>query len=524
MKRICTLKTMLARSLEFRPDNLAIVEGMRRATFRELADRTRRMGNGLLDLGLGKGERVAILGRNSMENGESYLAVPNAGLVLVMLNYRLSPNEIQAILADSQPAALIVHEEFVGHIEQILNNLGSVQYFIHIGDKTGTPNGWLHYETLIENARAGEPEVEITEEDLAALLYTSGTTGTPKGCMVTHRNLYHVGRSMALEMGIGLDNIGIIPAPLFHASGLVILMNGLYSGTASVIMPRWNVVEFMELVEKYKVTTGVMATPMLMFFVDHPMNGEYDLRSLRKLLFAGAPVTPAVFEKAIEKFGNIFVHGFGTTETVGSVSILRTLEVEQALSEGRPEILGSCGRSYMDTQAEVVDDNDLKVPPGIIGEIRVRGLGMTLGYWHKEEETRHAFRNGWYYTEDLGRVDERGFIYIVGRKKDMIISGGENVFPAEVENVLYRHPAVEQAAVIGITDAIWGEAVTAFIVKKADSQLSENDLRAFCRNEIAGYKVPKKVYFIDSLPLSASGKVLKSSLKKQFSSTPLGSA
>lgn len=178
----------------------------------------------------------------------------------------------------------------------------------------------------------------------------------------------------------------------------------------------------------------------------------------------------------------------------------------------------------MDTQAEVVDESGRQVSPGIIGEIRVRGLGMTLGYWHKEEETRHSFRNGWYYTEDLGRVDDQGFIYIVGRKKDMIITGGENVFPAEVENVLYQHPAVDQAAVIGIEDPIWGEAVTAFVVKKAGAEVSENDLRSFCRNEIAGYKVPKKVIFIADLPLSASGKLLKSTLKKRFSSTPFGSA
>ncbi|EKD38446.1 MAG: hypothetical protein ACD_75C00732G0010 [uncultured bacterium] len=524
MKKICTLKTMLARSLEFHRDNPAIVEGTRCITFRELADRTRRMGNGLLDLGLRKGERVAILGSNSLENGESYLAVPNAGLVLVMLNYRLTPHEIQAVLSDSQPAVLMVHDEFVGHVGQIVNKLSSVRHLIHIGDKTETPRGWLHYETLIENSNPGEPEVEITEDDLAALMYTSGTTGTPKGCMVTHRNFYHVGRSMAFEMGIGLDNVGIIPAPLFHASGLVVLMNGMYSGTASIIMPRWNVEEFMGLVEKHTVTTGVLATPMLMFFVDHPMHDRYDLRSLQRLIFAGAPVTPVVFKKAIEKFGNIFIHGFGTTETVGSVSILRTADVEQALSEGRPEILGSCGRSYMDTQAEVVDESGRQVSPGIIGEIRVRGLGMTLGYWHKEEETRHSFRNGWYYTEDLGRVDDQGFIYIVGRKKDMIITGGENVFPAEVENVLYQHPAVDQAAVIGIEDPIWGEAVTAFVVKKAGAEVSENDLRSFCRNEIAGYKVPKKVIFIADLPLSASGKLLKSTLKKRFSSTPFGSA
>lgn len=521
MKRICTLQSMLAKSLASRPDSLAIIAGTRRATFRQLADRTRRMGNALLDLGLARGERVAILGRNSIENAESYLAVPNAGLVLVMLNYRLAASEIRAVLADSQPAVLMVQEEFTGHIEQIADSLGFIRHFVHIGTEAARPAGWLQYEALIDHGHPGEPEVDLTEDDLAALMYTSGTTGAPKGCMVSHGNLYHVGRSMACEMASGPDNVGIIPAPLFHASGLVVLMNGYFGGTASVIMPRWNVVDFMELVETHQVTSGVLATPMLMFLVEHPRAGDYDLRSLRRLLFAGAPVAPVVYASAIKKFGNIFVHGFGTTETVGSVSILRPGDVDRALREGRTEILGSCGTPYLDTRAEIVDEHDRQIPPGTIGEIRVRGRGLTRGYWHRPEETRQAFRHGWYYTEDLGRVDDLGFIYIVGRKKDMIITGGENVFPAEVESVLYRHPAVEQAAVTGIADAIWGEAVTAFIVKKPGAEVSEGDLRSFCRQKIAGYKVPKKVHFIDSLPLTASGKVLKSALKKQYSPTPL---
>jgi acyl-CoA synthetase (AMP-forming)/AMP-acid ligase II len=255
---------------------------------------------------------------------------------------------------------------------------------------------------------------------------------------------------------------------------------------------------------------------MLMFLVNHPKADQFDLRSLRRVLFAGAPVTPVVFEKAIQRFGNIFMHGFGTTETVGSISILRIDEVAAALAGGNKEILGSCGKSYDGMQAEVVEESGVPVAPGAVGEIRVRGVGTTLGYWNKPEETRKAFRDHWFYTSDLARVDDQGFIHVVGRKKDMIITGGENVFPAEVESVLYKHPAVTQSAVIGLPDETWGESVTAVIVKRSDVQVTENEIRAFCRKEIAGYKVPKKVIFLDALPLSASGKLLKNKLREQL--------
>ncbi|GLI35078.1 class I adenylate-forming enzyme family protein [Desulforhabdus amnigena] len=516
MQGICTLRTLLARNLEYHPDKAAFIEGERRWTFRDFTDRTRRMGNALLGLGAEKGERVAILSRNSMENAESYFSIPNAGLVLVMLNFRLAPPELEGVLNDAQASVLMVHEEFLDRIEEIGSRLTFVKHYILIGKKAGLPEGWHHYETLIEESSPHEPAVEIAEDDLAALMYTSGTTGVPKGCMVLHRNFYHAGKSLAFEMKMEREDAAIIPTPLFHAAGLVILMNGVYSGISTVIMPRWDVEEFMRLVEHYKVTTGVLATPMLLFFVEHPHIDRYDLSSLKKILFAGAPVTPVVFKKAIERFGNIFIHGFGTTETVGSICILGTDEIASAMAEGRMGILGSCGKSYTDMQVEVVDENDNPVPPGVIGEIRVRGSGMTQGYWKNKEDTKKAFKNGWFYTEDLCRRDEQGFVYIVGRKKDMIITGAENVFPAEVESVLYKHPAVSQAAVVGMPNEKWGEVVTAFVVKKENSVVTMDDITCFCKKEIAGYKVPKRVYFVDSLPMSPTGKLLKYKLKEQL--------
>jgi len=516
MKSFCTLNNMLRRNLEFNPDKTALVEGERSYTFAEMYDRCNAMANALLDFGLKSGERVAILSKNSIENAESYFSIPSANLVLVMLNFRLAPRELQDILLDSEPTVIMVNEEYLEHFAQIQSVLPSIKEVIYIGDPAQKPVGWHHYEDLIAAAAAVVPDVFPSEDDLAALLYTSGTTGAPKGCMATHRNFYHVGRSLTLELKMDADDVGIIASPLFHATGEVTLMNHIYSGTTSIIMPMWDVPTFLELVEKYKITTGMLATPMVLFLAEFSDYAKYDFSSLKKIYFAGAPVTPVVFQKAIKIYGNIFIHLFGTSETVGQTTILRLADVEEALAAGNNEILASCGRSFVDMESIVVDENDRLTAPGVVGELKVRGLGNCLGYWRKEKETAAVFRNGWYYPLDLCRVDDKGFIYVVDRKKDMIITGGENVYPAEVENVLYRHPKISQAAVIALPDAKWGEAVTAVVQLKPGENVDENELRSFCKAEIASYKSPHRILFIDEMPRSASGKILKYKLREQY--------
>ncbi|NPA25149.1 MAG: long-chain-fatty-acid--CoA ligase [Deltaproteobacteria bacterium] len=519
MNDFCTLRTMLRRNLEFNPGKTALIEGERSYTFAEFADRCQRMANALLGFGLKKGERVAILSKNSIENAESYFSIPIAGLVLVMLNFRLAPREMLDILTDAEPAVLMVNQEYLEHYEEIKDRLPFVRKLIFIGDRNLRPEGWLHYEELIEKAPTDCPATPLYEEDLAALLYTSGTTGAPKGCMATHRNFYHVGRSLTLELKMDENDVGIIASPLFHATGEVTLMNHVYSGTTSVIMPGWDVELFLGLVEKYRVTTGMLATPMVLFLAAYQTPEKFDFSSLKKIYFAGAPVTPVVFEKAIKTYGNVFIHLFGTSETVGQATILTTRDVARALEAGKSEILASCGRSFADMECQVVDENDNPVPPEVVGEIRVRGLGNVKGYWRKEKETAQVFRQGWYYPLDLCRVDEEGYIYIVDRKKDMIITGGENVYPAEVENVLYRHPAVSQAAVIALPDEKWGEAVTAVIEVRPGFEIDSEEIRAFCKKEIASYKVPRRIIQVEQMPRSASGKILKYRLRQQLSAS-----
>lgn len=517
MKTISTLRTYLTRNMEYNPEKIAFIEGERQYTFGEFMDRTYSMGNALLDLGLKKGDRVAMLSHNTIENAESYFSIPNAALVLVMLNFRLAAREIQTILADSGASALIVNEKYVGHVEQIKNELPALKHLIFFGEKSKLPDGYLYYETLIEDSTPAVPDVAVTEDDLAALIYTSGTTGAPKGCMATHLNLYHAGRSLNVALDLGEKDIELIASPLFHATGISCIFPAMYAGLTSVIMPQWDPEEFLRLVETHKVTTSMIATPMLMFLMDYPEIKKYDMSSLRYVFFAGAPVTPVIYKKAIDMLGNVLIHLFGTSETVGHTSILMPQDVVKAMETGNDEIFSSCGRSSPDMQSVIVDESDNPVAPDQVGEIKVRGLGTTVGYWRKEEATKEVYRDGWYYPLDLCRVDKHGFIYVVDRKKDMIITGGENVYPAEVENVIYKHDGVRLAAVIGMTDRKWGEVVTAFVVKKEGQDFTEDDLKSFCRQEIAGYKVPKKVLFVDALPMGTSGKILKYQLRDQFS-------
>lgn len=516
MKTICTLRNMIRRNVELNPEKTALIAGDRRYTFRQLAERTGRMSQALLAFGLQKGDRVAILGPNSIENAEAYFSIPNAGLVLVMLNFRLAAPEILNILKDATPRILMVHADYRETVAEIADHLAFVEQFVFIGNRAEVPSRWHHYETLIAEAPGENQPVPVTEDDLAALMYTSGTTGAPKGCMATHRNFYHAGRSLTLELKMDANDVGIVASPLFHATGEVTLMNQVYSGTTSVIMPKWDTQLFLQLVQDHHITTGMLATPMVLFLVDYQNADRYDTGSLKKIYFAGAPVTPVVFERAIKRFGNIFIHLFGTTETVGQATILKTDDIARAMASGNLEILASCGRSFADMESVVVDENDEPVAPGVVGEMKVRGLGTTLGYWQKPEETSRAYRNGWYYPLDLCRVDAQGFIYVVDRKKDMIITGGENVYPAEVENALYKHPDIAQAAVVGLPDRQWGESVTAIVVPRPGTEPKAEIIRDFCRQEIAGYKVPKKVIFTDSLPLSASGKILKYKLRAEY--------
>jgi acyl-CoA synthetase (AMP-forming)/AMP-acid ligase II len=516
-----TVRTMVDRNAALFPDKIAMkeVERDKACTFKELKERVNRMGNGLHRLGAKKGDRVGILSQNRFEYAECYLSVPNAGLILVPVNFRLAPGEMVGVLSDAEPSMLIVHQQFVKVAEQARKAIPSIKECIYIGPPEDKPEGWRDYEEVIRSASAAQPDVDVREDDIATLMYTSGTTGLPKGVMQTQANLYHCGRTCAFNNYVETDDIGFTICPMYHVTAYTSFFGPFYRGATSVLFPRWDAELFIKTTQEERLTVGMLATPMVRMLLDvYPTLKHYDCSSLKYLWFAGAGIIAAVYKQFIDTFGNILGEHHGTTETTGVTTNLRAKDIEPALAEGNVKILESCGRDAYDMQVLIVDDNDNVVSAPGIGEMKARGLGVGLGYWRKESETKKVFRDGWFYTEDVCAIDEKGYVYVIDRKKDMIITGGENVYPAEIERVVNEHPAVRESSAIGVPHPVWGEAVGVVVLLNEGSKATADEIVQFCKGKIAGYKAPKLVFFVEEMPRNSSGKIVKQELRKQFSS------
>ncbi|MBW2558227.1 MAG: AMP-binding protein [Deltaproteobacteria bacterium] len=512
------IPTLINRNLMLYPDRVGLqeVEGNRSYTFAAMKDRANRMGNALAELGVKKGERVAIMSQNSMEYAEACFYIPNAGFIFVVTNFRLAPPEMAAILTDSEPTVLIVQEQFVALAEKLKENLPSIKHTIYVGAPDKKPAGWLDYEEMIENASPAEVVVEIFEDDVAFLMYTSGTTGLPKGVMQTHANFVHAGRVCSRCNRLTMDDHVAIVCPLFHVTSHYTLFGAFYVAAPSYVYARWDVDLFLSTTEKLKITSGMFATPMVMMILDSPNYKKWDVSSWRSLWFAGAGIIPSTYKKFIDTYGNILGEHHGTTETTGVTTNLSVRDIEDAFERGDFNILESCGRASEDMECLIVDDKGKQVAQPGLGELIVRGPGLAVGYWRKEAETKHAFKGEWFHTEDVCSIDALGYIRVVDRLKDMVITGGENVYPAEVEKVLHSNPAVKESCIIGTPHPTWGEAITAIVVLNLGATITAAEVTAYCKGKIAGYKVPRVVHFVEALPRSASGKIQKVDLRKQF--------
>lgn len=514
-----TIRTIINRNASLYPDKVALkeVEGKKRIfTFSQVKDRVNRIGNALHGLGAKKGDRVAILSQNSLEYIECALAVPNAGLIYVVCNFRLAPPEIAAVLADSEPSILIVQEQFIGVVETIKDSLPSVEKIIYFGPPEKKPTGWLDYDEFIKSASPAPQTTEIFENDVAMLMYTSGTTGLPKGVMQTHSNFYHAGRVCSKNNNLNMDDHVFIVCPMYHITAHYTFFGAQYTGCISYIFSKWDVEQFFSVTQQERLSAGMFATPMVMMILDHPSRDKYDLSSWRTLWFAGAGIIPAVYRQFTETFGNILGEHHGTTETTGVTTNLSVRDIKEALDRGDDRIFESCGRTSYDMEVLIVDPDNNPVPAGGIGEMIVRGPGTTLGYWRKEKETAKAFKGEWFHTEDVCSIDERGYIRVIDRLKDMIITGGENVYPAEIEKVIHQHPLIKESCVIGTHHPVWGEAVTAIVVLKNGASIKPQEIADFCKGKIAGYKVPKVVHIVEELPRNAAGKILKKELREKY--------
>jgi acyl-CoA synthetase (AMP-forming)/AMP-acid ligase II len=519
-KSFCTIKTLINRNAALYPEKIAMkeYETGKSCTFKVLKDRVNRMGNALRDMGLNKGDRVGILSQNSFEYMESILSVPSAGLIFVPVNFRLAVNEMAGVLSDAVPSALLVDYQYIKTAEQIKHTVPSIKSFVYIGPKKEKPEGWHDYEELIQGASPSGSDIEILEEDIAMLMYTSGTTGLPKGVMQTHLNLYHQGRTCAFNNNIDTDDVGFTICPMYHVTATSSFFGPFYKGATSVLFQKWDAETLFGAAHDERLAAGMLATPMVRMMLDtwSKIKGKYDISSMRKLWFAGAGIIPSIYKEFIDTFGCILGEHHGTTETTGVTTNLSAKDIARELADGNMKILESCGKSAYDCEVVIVDENDNPVTPPGVGEMKARGLGTSFGYWRKEEQTKKAFMNGWFYTEDICNIDEKGYVYVIDRKKDMIITGGENVYPAEIERVLNEHPIVLESSAIGVPHPVWGEAIAAVVVLKGDQKATEEEIIKYCKGKIAGYKVPKIVHFLPEMPRNPAGKISKPELRKKF--------
>ncbi|UVE17112.1 long-chain-fatty-acid--CoA ligase [Pseudomonas sp. LS44] len=507
----------LHRHLQQRPNATAIRFLGRCMTYAELGDRVARLAGALQQLGVARGDRVAMLSLNSARCIEYNLAVPWADAVVNPVNFRWSLAEIIYSLDDSETTVLIVDETFKALGAKILEQAQTVRQVIYAGEGE-TPEGLLNYETLIAET-APVQDARRRGDDLLGIFYTGGTTGFPKGVMLSHNNLFFSATASLAAGRFGADAVFLHAMPMFHLADFAAMASLFITGGTHVVLPAFTPQGALEVIAKEQINEILLAPTMIQMMLDwrdsHADARDLDLGSLRSVTYGASPITPALLDRARAAFPSAgFAQGYGMTELA---PIATTLEAKFHTPEHQASgKMYSAGMPACCVEVAIVDAEDHEVPRGTVGEIVVRGPNVMLGYWKKPEATAQALRNGWMHTGDGGYMDTDGFVFVCDRLKDMIVSGGENVYSAEVETAIASHPAVAQGAVIGIPSDRWGETVHAVVVLKPGASVSEAEIAAHCRERIAGYKVPRSVEFRDALPLSGVGKVLKTELRKPF--------
>jgi acyl-CoA synthetase (AMP-forming)/AMP-acid ligase II len=490
------------------PDRTATVFGDRVRTYGQSCQRIARLAGALRGMGVGEGDRIGILALNSDRYHEYLLAVPWAGAVVVPLNIRWTPAEITYALRESGTRVLLVDDAFAAMAADLQAECDSLTELIFCGDGQ-RPQELLDYEQLV----AGSEPIEDTRRrdgELFGLFYTGGTTGVPKGVMLSHRNVLSSTTSLiATADGVTREGRLMHAAPLFHLADLAAWSTGLLLGSTHVFVPSFTPAGVAQAIERYEVTDLLLIPTMIQMLVDSPEAVETNLASVRRLLYGGSSISEAVLERARTKFPAAgFIQVYGMTELAPIGTMLTPHE------HADPVLRRGAGRAAVNVELRVVDTEGQEVPRGTVGEVVVRGDNVMLGYWNRPEDTAAAIRDGWLRTGDGGYMDDNGYLFIADRIKDVIITGGENVYSAEVENTLAKHAGVAICAVIGIPDPTWGEKVHAVVLRQPGSEVTASELTDFCRQYIANYKVPRSVSFVDALPTSAAGKIVKRELRR----------
>ena len=504
---------LLTKASRLHGNRLAVQIGEQRLTYAELDQRVGRLAQALRTLGIQQGDRVAIVQRNGPPLFETMFACFRIGATTVPINVRLHPDEVAFICQDCGVKVLVATGEYAESALRAHEQMPGLQ-LVGVGS---IPHA-LDYESLLSAADPLTTDAEADPTDIAWLFYTSGTTGKPKGAMLTHRNLLSMTMNYYADVNpINPEDIVLHAAPLTHGSGLYALP-AFAKGAANVILHThsFDPAVVFDLIQRLRITTIAFLAPTQIKMLLHGPHAAYDLSSLRNIAYGGGPMYVEDMKQAVEVFGPVLVQIYGQGEAPMTISYLRR---EEHLTNNNPVAesrLASTGIPRTDVEVRIVDDDDRDAATGTIGEIVVRGDVVMAGYWNRPEVTAQTLRDGWLHTGDLGMMDENTYLYLLDRKKDLIISGGNNIYPREIEEVLLKHPAVYEAAVIGVPDQLWGESVKAIIALHPGSTATDEELIAFCQAHLASYKKPRTVEFIPQLPKNAYGKILKRELREQY--------
>lgn len=501
---------LIKRGARYYPNHTAVIFKGEKSTFEQVYKNSNRLANALLKLGLRKGDRVASLLSNSMQSVEIDFALLLTGLVRVPLNTRLSEQELQHMIKETDAKALLFTEEFHERASQLKDKCEALQYLCQMNGTV--QQSWAVY--MPEYGRGvseAEPNINVGDKDIATIQYTSGTTGTMKAAVHTHEVWTAICNNILTSLDIREGDIMLHAAPLTHASGTLILPHWV-SGAANSILSGFEPEHYLRVVHNEKPTTLNLVPTMIVMLLSHENVQQYSFESVRNIIYGASPMPREALKNGLQLWGPKFVQYYGQTE---APLILSILSKKDHLGEGEEaeKRLLSCGRPVPTASIKIMNEENQEAPVNEIGEIAVSSNQMMTGYWKEPDLTNETLKDGWIYTRDMGYLDEQGYLFLVDRKSDMIVSGGFNVYPREVEEVLYQHPAVLEVAVIGVPDEKWVETVKAFVVTHKDHSVTKDEMIQFCKTKLASYKKPTSVEFLDSLPKSAVGKVVRQQLR-----------
>ncbi|MCD6673617.1 MAG: long-chain-fatty-acid--CoA ligase [Burkholderiaceae bacterium] len=508
-----TLDRIVRRNALRFPARAAVLAGTGSISWQELDRRADRIANALHERGLVAADRVAVLLGNCAEMVELYFGIARAGLIAVPLNWRLTNGEMSQLLERAEPALLVVGAAFAEPFGQTLASAASPARLWVVG---GELPGAECYERVVEQAGDTPIESSANDDEPFAIFFTSGTTGLPKGAMVSHRNLVANAFNQFVADASRPDDVNLVATPLYHMGAVFMSVTYMMLGCTQVVLEKFDPAAWLDAVARYRASVSLLVPTMINAVVNHPAIAQADLESLRCLFYGGGPMPPKVLRRAMQSLRCGFTQGYGLTETLEATFLVASDHVLDG-DERQQRRLASAGREAVGAEVRVVTSEGRDAAPFEVGEVLVRSESVIAGYWRMPEETARVIRDGWFHTGDLGYLDDERYLFVVDRIKDMVVTGGVNVYTKEVEAVLFEHPAVLEAAVVGLPDDEWGEVVAAAVVVRPGQALSAEALIEHCRKSLAGFKKPRLVHFLDDLPRNPSGKILKRELRRQLS-------